>query len=92
MISNFFLKKADYYSNTYPLPCKYPDGSDIEIFKFNTLTKAYRNAQLPSEKEHVTNLMYKDKSNIIKKNMKNNLSKFRYTIDNKEDFKILKKL
>jgi len=57
MISNFFQKKPDYYSNTYPLPCKFPDGSDIEIFKFTTLSKAYKNAQLPSEKEHVTNLM-----------------------------------
>ena len=93
MINNFFLKKLDYYSNTYPLPCKYPDGSDIEIFKFTTLLKAYKKAQLPSEKEHVTNLMYQDKSNFIKKkNMKNDFSKFRYTIDNKSDFKVFTKI
>ena len=93
MISNFFSKKLDYYSNTYPLPCKYPDGSDIEIFKFTTLLKAYKKAKLPSEKEHVTNLMYQDKSNFIKKkNIKNDFSKFRYTIDNMNDFKVFTKI
>ena len=29
----------DYVSNTYPMPCTYPDGSDIEIFDFKTLKK-----------------------------------------------------
>ena len=76
-------------SNTYPLPCTYPDGSDIEIFSFDLLKRVKKIAKLPSEKEHVTNLMYGGiTKKIIRINSKNNLSNFRYTIDNKNDFKI----
>lgn len=92
MIRLFSKKKFDYMSNTYPLPCTYPDGSDIEIFTFDLLKKTKQNAKLPSEKEHVTNLMYSGLTQKIKKiNLKNNYSKFRYTIDNKKDFKIYEK-
>ena len=49
----------DYVANTYPTPCTYPDGSDIEIFDYGTLKKTYKLAKLPSEKEHVTFLMWK---------------------------------
>ena len=42
----------DYCSNT--LIENYPDGQDIEIFKFSALELAWKNANLPSEREHVT--------------------------------------
>ena len=75
------------------MPCKYPDGSDIEIFTFKALENAYLNAKMPSEKEHVTNYIYKNKNNRIKKiNLKKNYSKFRYTIDNINDFKIYQEI
>jgi spore coat polysaccharide biosynthesis protein SpsF len=32
----------------------YPDGQDIEVFKFSALENAWKNAKLPSEREHVT--------------------------------------
>ena len=31
MIKNYKKFKVDFYSNTVPHPCKFPDGSDIEI-------------------------------------------------------------
>ena len=89
MILLFKKKKYSYLSNAYPLPCKFPDGSDIEIFTFKALKDAYLNAKMPSEKEHVTNYIYKNKNNKIKRiDLKKNYSKFRYTIDNINDFKI----
>jgi len=93
-MSFIFNRKNFYYlSNTYPLPCKYPDGSDIEIFTFKALTRAFLNAELPSEKEHVTNFFYKKKSKKIKRiDPIKNLSNYRYTIDNKNDFKIFKRV
>ena len=89
MINLQIKKKYDYLANTYPLPCSYPDGSDIEIFKFKTLSKTYKLAKLPSEKEHVTKYMWDSKKfNTMQLRLKKNLSKYRYTIDIKEDFKL----
>lgn len=91
MILIFKKNKYKYLANTYPLPCKYPDGSDIEIFSFLALRNAFLKAKLPSEKEHVTNYMYKFNSKKIKRiDPKKDLSKYRYTIDNKDDFKLFK--
>jgi spore coat polysaccharide biosynthesis protein SpsF len=87
MIRVFKRKKIDYYANSLPLPSKYPDGMDIEIFTFKTLKTTFRKALLPSEKEHVTHYMWKKNNfNILKKKTNNNLSKYRFTIDYKEDF------
>ena len=82
-------KKYEYLANTYPLPCTYPDGSDIEIFTKNTLDKTYNNAKLPSDKEHVTKYMWSSKIfKIYQLKLKKNLSKYRYTIDIPEDFRL----
>tara|TARA_Y100000590_G_C15685435_1_gene1001433 strand:+ start:1266 stop:2054 length:789 start_codon:yes stop_codon:yes gene_type:complete len=87
MIRVFKRKRVDYYANSLPLPCKYPDGMDIEIFTFKTLKQTFKKALLPSEKEHVTNYMWKKNNfKILKKNINNNLSKYRFTIDYKKDF------
>ena len=42
----------DYVSNV--LLEHYPDGQDVEVFKFSALKKAWENAKLKSELEHVT--------------------------------------
>lgn len=42
----------DYYSNV--LKEDFPDGQDIEVFKFTALEKAWKEAKLDSEREHVT--------------------------------------
>ncbi len=93
MIKNFKKKKIDYYSNAYPLPSRYPDGMDIEIFTYRTLKKTYKKAILPSEKEHVTNYMWKKNNfKIAKKNIKEDLSNYRFTIDYKKDYIFLCKV
>ncbi|OUW57830.1 MAG: hypothetical protein CBD57_04140 [Candidatus Pelagibacter sp. TMED197] len=84
-------KKFDYIANTYPLPATYPDGSDIEIFNFETLKETHKNARLPSEKEHVTFYMWQSKKFKKKKiDLGKNYSKIRYTIDTLEDYKLFK--
>ncbi len=42
----------DYCTNT--LLTKYPDGQDIEVFKFTALEAAWKHGKLKSEREHVT--------------------------------------
>src|SRR5882672_5656637 len=50
--------KLDYCSNT--LDPKYPDGQDVEVFTFAALTKAWNEAKLASEREHVTPYIWKN--------------------------------
>ena len=61
MMKLFSTNKYDYISNTYPPPCTFPDGSDIEIFNFKSL-KNKLEAFLPSDKEHVTKYFWKSKN------------------------------
>ena len=84
----FYKRKVDYAANTIPPNTRmWPDGSDVEVFSKNALEKAFINAK-GNDREHVT--FYFWKSNNIFKTVqlgnKLNWSKYRYTIDYKEDF------
>ena len=90
VIKLYFREKADYASNT--MPETFPDGLDAEVFSFKTLKIAWGNAELPSEREHVTPYIRKN-SNIFKiVNLKCdiNLKNKRWTIDEPEDFSFIK--
>ena len=50
----------DYCSNT--LETCYPDGEDIEVFRYSALEKAWNEAKLSSEREHVTPFIWKNSS------------------------------
>jgi glutamate-1-semialdehyde aminotransferase/spore coat polysaccharide biosynthesis protein SpsF (cytidylyltransferase family) len=52
VLEAFATGKYDYVSNT--LRYTYPDGLDTEVFSFSALEQAWRKAQKPSEREHVT--------------------------------------
>lgn len=52
MILFFLENDYDYIANI--LEYTYPDGIDIEIMTFTSLEKAFNNAKLTSEREHVT--------------------------------------
>jgi len=91
VIINFFLKKVDYASNVNPPT--FPDGMDIEIFKFSVLKEAYTKAKLVSEREHVTPFIINNKK-FKKFNLQNfeDNSSLRLTLDEKEDFILIKKI
>ena len=82
--------KVDYCSNT--LIESYPDGQDIEVFTFSSLKKAWEKSHLKSEREHVTPYMKKNFRllNIHSNNMEFN--KVRMTVDEPNDFEVIKKL
>lgn len=83
----------DFISNTHPV-ATFPDGFDVEIFSFKTLEKAWREAVLLSEREHVTSYIWNNPDKFKICNIKNNidLSDYRLTIDEDEDYKLLKKI
>ncbi len=87
----FEKNKYDFVSNTVPMPSTFPDGMDVEVFSFENLKKAYNNAKLPSEKEHVTFYFWKTGLfNCYKFNYKHDYSSYRLTIDYPEDFEVVK--
>ena len=91
VISNFFLKNADYSSNVNPPT--FPDGLDVEVFKFRVLKEAYINAKKLTEREHVTPFIINNKK-LKKFNLKSSIdySTLRLTLDEKEDLILIEKI
>jgi glutamate-1-semialdehyde-2,1-aminomutase len=52
VITAYFSEECDYASNI--LICTYPDGLDAEVFSFNALETACREACRATDREHVT--------------------------------------
>jgi len=98
VIEEFENNQLDYCSNT--LDPKFPDGQDVEVFTFEALQEAWRNANLKSEREHVTPYIQKYssfyKQSIFKvKNIDNLLGDFssvRMTVDYEVDLSVIKSL
>jgi len=93
VVDQHLMNSNDYTSNT--LIPTYPDGLDVEVFTKNCLMKMYGAATTNTEKEHVTYYSYSHKDefklqNII--NPKGDRSGSRWTVDNPEDFLLVKEI
>lgn len=79
----------DYVSNTI-IPT-FPEGLDIEVFTISALSKAYSEAVLSSEKEHVTPYIWKNPKLFKIENFEHteDLSTWRWTIDKEEDLQFI---
>lgn len=87
----------DYVSNA--LEPTFPDGLDTEVFKFSALEKAFREAKMNSDLEHVTPFIWKNSSfkggTIFSSDCVMNEKDFsgiRLTVDTLEDFLVIEKL
>ncbi|WP_281644731.1 glycosyltransferase family protein [Bacteroides zoogleoformans] len=87
----------DYASNTF-FPT-YPDGMDVEVFTFVALEKAWKEASLLSEHEHVTPYIKNNSSVVGGKLFKSfnvvnyvDLNELRITVDEQRDFEVIKAL
>jgi len=92
-ILQFYLdNNFDYVSNT--INSTFPDGLDTEIFSFKALKKAHLQSKLPLEREHVTTYFIKNIKKFKIYNYSNitNLSTFRWTVDQIEDLKFVRKI
>jgi len=92
MLDQYLKSNYDYLTNTFPPT--FPDGLDVEIFSFKTLQKIVRKAKLSSDKEHVTSYIrnHPKEFRIFNYENINDLSKFRWTVDEKEDLVFVKKI
>ena len=89
-VNKFQEDDFDFVSNN--LIRTFPIGIDTEVFSFKTLEQAWKEAKLPSEREHVTTFIKKNKEVFKIYNLENNqkIPIYRLTIDRKEDLEFLR--
>jgi glutamate-1-semialdehyde 2,1-aminomutase len=87
----------DYASNT--LQTTFPDGLDVEVFKFSTLSQAMQEASEKSDLEHVTPYIWRNSSfnggEMFRSDCLLNeadYSAVRLTVDKPEDYAVIKAL
>ena len=80
----------DYVSNA--LECTYPDGLDTEIFGVEILARAWQEARLKSEREHVTAYIYNHPERFRLGSVKHeaDLSLLRWTVDTSRDLEFVR--
>jgi glutamate-1-semialdehyde 2,1-aminomutase len=88
-VAEFKRSKADYLSNVEP--ATFPDGLDVEVFGFDALETAWREASDPMDREHVTPYIRRS-SKFAKGSLLNSedLSVSRWTVDEPEDFEVVR--
>lgn len=97
IIDMYATSNCDYVSNT--LHPSFPDGLDAEVFSFKVLERAWKEASLISDREHVTPYLWRN-SDLKGGNLftskdfryDTDYSQFRLTVDEKEDFLLIEKL
>ncbi|MBD1835590.1 glycosyltransferase family protein [Cyanobacteria bacterium FACHB-472] len=92
-VVEFYLAgNFDYASNA--LEPTYPDGLDIEIFRLSCLEQAWKEASLPSQREHVTPFIHQQPERFKIGSYKNNidLSHLRWTVDEPFDCELVAKI
>ncbi len=87
-------ENVDYASNTFIED--FPDGQDIEVFRFSALEQAWKNANKPYQKEHVTPYIREHSSLMggdifISANFPSpgKYEKVRLTVDEEKDFEVI---
>jgi spore coat polysaccharide biosynthesis protein SpsF len=82
----------DYTSNA--LEPTYPDGLDVEVVRFASLAQAWREATLPSHREHVTLYVHQHPERFRIENVRSeqDLSALRWTVDEPADLEVVKRI
>ena len=89
VVDRFLSEDYDYVSNTFKYT--YPDGLDVEVFSTQTLHETWREARLPTEREHVTPFM-RDATRFRVGNVEAESSvgtlQLRWTVDEERDLAV----
>ncbi len=88
VIASFKSADVDYACNTDPPT--YPDGLDVEVFSFQALEVAWKEAVRPMEREHVTPYLREcGKFRTLTLTHSENFSGERWTVDEPVDFEVI---
>lgn len=82
----------DYTANIFPPT--WPDGLDVEVVRFRCLEEAWREARLPSEREHVTYYLQTRPERYRRANVEGerNVSHLRLTVDEPKDLELVRRI
>ena len=90
-VKKYYKDKVDYASNIFPR--SFPKGLDTEIFSFNSIEKAFNEANSLYDSEHVTPYIRESgKFDISNISYEKDYSYLRLTVDWEEDFKLISKI
>jgi len=80
--------------DAYSLSGEFPDGLDCQVFSFEAIEKAWKEATLPSEREHVGPYIEKHPElfNLGSLQKFYNLGHLRFTIDEGSDYELLQQI
>lgn len=95
MVEVYQKNQYDYIANTVPpAGASFPDGMDVEIFSMKNLERAWREAQKPSEREHVTFYFWKNSQifSLHRHDSPKDFSGYRLTVDYPQDFEVVTKI
>ena len=86
VIGRFVSQNCDYASNIGQRT--YPRGLDTEVFGFYTLEKAWKEAELPGDREHVTPYIRNNSGlfSLVELAAEDDYSSYRWTLDTHEDW------
>ncbi len=92
IIERHLAERNDYTSNIMEL--SFPDGLDAEVISVATLQRAWQDARLPEEREHVTPYIYRnsDKFKIGSVTCEQDLSELRWTVDYPADLELIRQI
>ncbi|PKN88670.1 MAG: acylneuraminate cytidylyltransferase [Chloroflexi bacterium HGW-Chloroflexi-8] len=96
VIESFINQEVDFAANRLPPPWKrsFPIGLDIEVSTFSALEKAWKEATLEFEREHVMPFLY-DHPNRFKTLLIHHEPDYgnkRWTVDTQQDFDMVEKI
>ncbi len=93
IVREYQKSNFDYVSNTLLLT--YPDGCDVEVFKFKALEKAWRECKDPVSREHVTTYM-RSSGRFKIKNFENNQpvdpNEYKWSVDTQKDLDFVRQV
>jgi len=90
LVKKYFETGLDYIKTGL----SFAEGVGCEVFSFASLERAWREAKLQSEREHVTLYIRNNPTKFRCMNLENESddSKYRITVDEKEDFMVVKSI
>jgi spore coat polysaccharide biosynthesis protein SpsF len=90
VVQTFLTGGYDYVSSN----ATYPDGLDTEVFSRRALARAWQEARLPSEREHVTPYINKHSTRFRLGSVTyhEDLSSMRWTVDEPEDLELVRRI
>lgn len=97
VIEKAISENVDYCSNCFGE--KFPDGQDVEVFKFSALEKAWKESTKLSDREHVTPYIRNNSTllggtlfNSVAFDTNTNYNHVRLTVDEELDFLVVKEI